>query len=315
MKVLIAEDEALIRLDVKSVLEEHGFEVCEARDGEEAVKFALDPAVDAAFVDVGMPRLDGIEATRQILADRELPIVLLTAHANEEVVDRALAAGVSGYLVKPFGEHALVPALRTAVERHRELVAAKERGRPAARKAAAPRERRGEVLDAAARIFATKGFTETTIQDIADAVGVLKGSLYYYFRSKDELLCEVVARADDTAWTGIERALSLEAAAIDRLRACVQAQLASTAQEPAGMALLFQEHASLEDALRHGLEDRRARYAAVATGLVQDGQADGSIVPHVDAALSGAALMEAARGAPEVAATATTLILAGLETA
>jgi DNA-binding response OmpR family regulator len=137
MKVLIAEDEALIRLDVKSVLEEHGFQVCEARDGEEAVKFARDPSVDAAFVDVGMPGLDGIEATRQILAGREIPIVLLTAHANEEVVDRALEAGVSGYLVKPFGERALVPALRTAVERHRELVAAKKRGRVPVRSASA----------------------------------------------------------------------------------------------------------------------------------------------------------------------------------
>jgi CheY-like chemotaxis protein/AcrR family transcriptional regulator len=315
MKVLIAEDEALIRLDVKSVLEEHGFQVCEARDGEEAVEFARDPSVDAAFVDVGMPGLDGIEATRQILAGREIPIVLLTAHANEEVVDRALEAGVSGYLVKPFGERALVPALRTAVERHRELVAAKKRGRVPVRSAVPPRERRDEVLAAAARIFAAKGFSETTVQDIAEAVGVLKGSLYYYFRSKDELLCDVVARADEAAWVGIEQALSLDARAIDRLRACVQAQLASTVRDPAGMALLFQDHASLDDERRGDLEDRRGRYAAAAMNLIEDGQVDRSIVPHVDAALSGVALMEAARGAPDVAATATGLILAGLETA
>jgi hypothetical protein len=128
------------------------------------------------------------------------------------------------------------------------------------------------------------------------------------------LLCDVVARADESAWQGIERALSLDAAAIERLRACVESQLASTLRDRSGMALLFQEHASLEDDRRHGLEERRARYGAVATSLVEEGQSDGSIVRHVDAALSGAALMEAARGVPNVAATATALILAGLET-
>jgi response regulator NasT len=314
MKVLIAEDEALTRLDVKSVLEEHGFEVCEARDGEEAVELARDLAPDAAFVDVGMPGLDGIEAIRRILAEREIPIVLLTAHANPEIVDRALEAGVSGYLVKPFGERSLVPALRTAVERHRELVEAKTRERPPARRGTARRERRSEVLDAAARIFAEKGFAETTIKDLADAVGVLKGSLYYYFSSKEELLCDVVARADEAAWKRIEHAMAHEGSAIERLRACVEAQLASTARDPAGMALVFQDHGSLDKERRDNLARCRARYVATASTLVEEGQADGSIVSGVDAVLSAAALMDATRGASDVAATATTLILAGLET-
>jgi DNA-binding response OmpR family regulator len=315
MKVLIAEDETLIRLDVRSVLEEHGFEVCEARDGEEAVQFARDETPDAAFIDVGMPGIDGIEATRRILADREIPIVLLTAHANEDMVDRALEVGVSGYLVKPFGVRALVPALRTAVERHRELLAARLQVRPAAaRQATPPKERRSEVLDAAARIFAAKGFVETTIKDIADAVGVLKGSLYYYFSSKDELLYDVVARADDRAWAGIERAMALDAPAIERLRACVDAQLAATLEDPAGMTLLFQDHTSLDDERTVDLAGRRARYCGAAAALLEEGKNDGSVVAHVDSTLAGGALMQAALGAPAIAATATVLMLAGLQT-
>jgi CheY-like chemotaxis protein len=313
VKVLIAEDEALTRLDVKNVLEDHGFEVCEARDGEEAVRFADEHAPDAAFIDVNMPGLDGIEATRQILARREIPIVLLTAHANDETVERALAVGVSGYLVKPFGERALVPALRTAVERHRRLLAARTRPSRSARTAAAPKERRSEVLDTAARIFAAKGFSETTIQDIADAVGVLKGSLYYYFRSKEELLHDVLARADDTASQAMEEAIAAQGTTMSKLRACVGAQLAATTADPAGMALLFQEHTALDDERRADVDRRRVRYSVAAKELIERGQEDGSIVRGFDAALAGDALVQASRGARDVAATATALILAGLE--
>jgi response regulator NasT len=297
MKVLVAEDEALIRLDVCAVLEASGFEVCEARDGEEAVRFASEETPDAAFIDVGMPGLDGIEATRQILASREIPVVLLTAHADPSVVDRAIDAGVSGYLVKPFGERALVPALKTAIERHRELVAVRPR-RPRSR--AAPRARRGEVLDAAARIFADKGFAETTIQDIADAVGVLKGSLYYYFSSKEQLLHDVLTRADDSAWARVEEAVTAAAPAIEQLRAWVVAQLEATADDPAGMALLFQEPA------------RRSRYEGIVAELLVAGARDGSIRTGVDATLAAGALVQAARGAPDIAAAATSLIIGGL---
>jgi response regulator NasT len=122
-RVLIAEDETIIRLDLRRLLESAGFEVCaEARDGVEAVELAAAASPDVAVLDVKMPRLDGLEAARRILDGRQLPIVLLTAYGDPEIVARAGEAGVFGYLVKPFREQDLVPAIRTAQARHAELV-------------------------------------------------------------------------------------------------------------------------------------------------------------------------------------------------
>ena len=127
MRVLIAEDETLIRLDLKELLEKAGFEVCaEARDGQEAVELARDVEPDVAVLDVKMPRLDGIEAARKILEERPIPIVMLTAYGQDELVSRAVEAGVFGYLVKPFREQDLLPAIRTARARHDELMAVRE---------------------------------------------------------------------------------------------------------------------------------------------------------------------------------------------
>ena len=127
MRVLIAEDETIIRLDLKELLERAGFEVCaEARDGAEAVELARSEQPDVAVLDVKMPRLDGIEAARRILAERPIPIVMLTAYGQEDLVARAVEAGVFGYLVKPFREQDLLPAIRTARARHEELAAVRE---------------------------------------------------------------------------------------------------------------------------------------------------------------------------------------------
>ena len=127
MRVLIAEDETIIRLDLRALLERAGFEVCaEARDGEEAVELARTESPDVAVLDVKMPRLDGIEAAKRILDERPIPIVMLTAYGQDELVSRALEAGVFGYLVKPFREQDLLPAIRTAQARHEELVALRE---------------------------------------------------------------------------------------------------------------------------------------------------------------------------------------------
>ena len=124
MRVLIAEDETIIRLDLRTLLERAGFEVCaEARDGEEAVELARETQPEVAVLDVKMPRLDGIEAARRILDERPIPIVMLTAYGQEELVSRAVEAGVFGYLVKPFREQDLLPAIQTARARHEELAA------------------------------------------------------------------------------------------------------------------------------------------------------------------------------------------------
>ena len=122
MRILIAEDETIIRLDLRNLLEDAGHEVCaEARDGAEAVALARQHGPDLAILDVKMPQLDGIEAARTILEERPIPIVMLTAYGQDELVSRAVEAGVFGYLVKPFREADLLPAIATARARHEEL--------------------------------------------------------------------------------------------------------------------------------------------------------------------------------------------------
>jgi response regulator NasT len=127
MRILIAEDETIIRLDLRELLERAGFDVCaEARDGVEAVELARATQPDLAVLDVKMPRLDGIEAARRILEERAIPVVMLTAYGQQELVSRAVEAGVFGYLVKPFRESDLLPAIETARARHEELAALRE---------------------------------------------------------------------------------------------------------------------------------------------------------------------------------------------
>jgi AmiR/NasT family two-component response regulator len=127
MRILVAEDETIIRLDLRKLLEEAGHEVCaEARDGIEAVDLVREHEPDLAILDVKMPRLDGIEAAKRILEERPIPIVMLTAYGQEELVARAVEAGVFGYLVKPFRETDLLPAIATARARHEELSALRD---------------------------------------------------------------------------------------------------------------------------------------------------------------------------------------------
>ncbi len=123
LRILVAEDETIIRLDLRALLERAGFEVCaEARDGEEAVELARRELPDLAVLDVKMPKLDGIDAARRILDERPIPIVMVTAYGEQELVSRAVEAGVFGYLVKPFRETDLLPAIETARARHAQLV-------------------------------------------------------------------------------------------------------------------------------------------------------------------------------------------------
>src|SRR5213082_4205691 len=127
MRILVAEDETIIRLDLVEMLARAGLEVCaEARDGEEAVALAREHEPDLAIMDVKMPGLDGIEAARRILDERPIPIVMLTAYGQDELVSRAVEAGVFGYLVKPFREQDLLPGIAAARARHDELQAVRE---------------------------------------------------------------------------------------------------------------------------------------------------------------------------------------------
>ncbi|MGB3893229.1 MAG: ANTAR domain-containing response regulator [Mycolicibacter sinensis] len=123
-RVLIAEDEALIRLDLAEMLREEGYEVVgEAGDGQEAVELAELLRPDLVILDVKMPRRDGIDAASEIAAKRIAPIVMLTAFSQRDLVERARDAGAMAYLVKPFTAGDLVPAIELAVSRSEEITA------------------------------------------------------------------------------------------------------------------------------------------------------------------------------------------------
>src|ERR1700750_688075 len=123
-RLIVAQDAALIRLDVVEMLRDGGFDVVgEAGDGEQAVQLAEEHRPDLVVLDVKMPVLDGISAAERIVSARIAPVVLLTAFSQRELVERARDAGAMAYVVKPFTAAALVPALEIAASRHTELAA------------------------------------------------------------------------------------------------------------------------------------------------------------------------------------------------
>jgi two-component system, response regulator PdtaR len=123
-RVLIAEDEALIRLDLAEMLREEGYEIVgEAGDGQEAVELAQRLNPDLVIMDVKMPRRDGIDAAAEIASSRIAPIVVLTAFSQRDLVERARDAGAMAYLVKPFTASDLIPAIELAMSRFGEIIA------------------------------------------------------------------------------------------------------------------------------------------------------------------------------------------------
>ena len=121
-RILIAEDETLIRMDLAEMLRESGYEViAEATNGEEAVAFAKELLPDLAILDVKMPKLDGISAAELIVPFT--PVLMLTAFSQKDLVERALDAGVMAYVVKPFTINDLLPAIEIATARHAQMIA------------------------------------------------------------------------------------------------------------------------------------------------------------------------------------------------
>ncbi len=123
-RVIIAEDEALIRMDLAEMLAEEGYDVVgQAGDGERAIELAESERPDLVILDVKMPKLDGISAAERIAAQRIAPVVILTAFSQRDLVERARDAGAMAYLVKPFTKADLVPAIEMAVSRFSEISA------------------------------------------------------------------------------------------------------------------------------------------------------------------------------------------------
>ncbi|GAB2897234.1 ANTAR domain-containing response regulator [Neomicrococcus lactis] len=124
VRVLVAEDETLIRLDIVEILRGEGYEVVgEADNGETAIELAKELRPDVVLMDVKMPVIDGITAAEAIAKDRIAPVVLLTAFSQKELVERAREAGAMAYVVKPFTPADLIPALEIARSRHEEILA------------------------------------------------------------------------------------------------------------------------------------------------------------------------------------------------
>lgn len=123
-RVVVAEDESLIRMDIVETLRENGFDVVgEAGDGETAVALATELRPDLVVMDIKMPQLDGISAAEKLNKDNVAPVVLLTAFSQKELVERASEAGAMAYVVKPFTPDDLLPAIEIALSRYQQLVA------------------------------------------------------------------------------------------------------------------------------------------------------------------------------------------------
>jgi AmiR/NasT family two-component response regulator len=122
-RVVVAEDESLIRLDIVEMLRDNGFDVVgEAGDGEKAVELATELRPDLVIMDVKMPKLDGISAAEQLSKNHVAPVVLLTAFSQKELVERASEAGAMAYVVKPFTPNDLLPAIEIALSRYQQII-------------------------------------------------------------------------------------------------------------------------------------------------------------------------------------------------
>jgi response regulator NasT len=126
-RVVIAEDEAIIRLDLKETLEDEGYEVVgETGRGDEAVELVRTTEPDLVILDIKMPGQDGLSAAREITEERRAAVLILTAFSQRDLIEQARAAGALAYLVKPFQRSELIPAVEVALGRFKELQALAE---------------------------------------------------------------------------------------------------------------------------------------------------------------------------------------------
>jgi TetR/AcrR family transcriptional regulator, cholesterol catabolism regulator len=147
------------------------------------------------------------------------------------------------------------------------------------------KRRQREIIDAAAEIFHRKGYSETSMQEIAEAVGILKGSLYYYIDSKEDLLFQMLLEVHEHAKGIVEETAALEVPAVERLRAYVQRHVEYNVQNLSKIAVYYHDFGLLTAKRKRAIMDQRRYYELFVIGLIEDAKADGSVDGSVDASL------------------------------
>ena len=173
LRVVIADDEPITRMDIKEILEEKGYEVIgEAADGFDAVELCKTKKPELVLMDIKMPLLDGLSAARIMMEeDVDAAIVLLTAYSEREFIDSAKDLGVSGYLVKPIDEKSLIPSIELSVARNQEM----RKLRRDIAKVSERLENRSIIEKAKGRIMERDGISEQEAYDFIRKLSLLKG--------------------------------------------------------------------------------------------------------------------------------------------
>jgi len=154
------------------------------------------------------------------------------------------------------------------------------------RRSRAPRRRQQEILEAAARVFHEKGYESTSIQDIADSVGILKGSLYYYITSKEDLLFEIIQGVHEEALKNLDRTAAVEGDALQKIRAFVVIHFTYNALNLVKMAVFFQDFRSLNGERRQVIVEERDLYDNFLRDLIRQGQDEGIVCPDIEPKLA-----------------------------
>jgi AcrR family transcriptional regulator len=187
-----------------------------------------------------------------------------------------------------------------------------------------PRRRHREILEAAAHVFHRKGYESTSIQDIADAVGILKGSLYYYIDSKEDLLYAILQDVHEDALRNIERTKAIEGDPLQKIRAFVMLHIGFNAENLVKMGVFFQDFRSLGEERRAVIVEERDQYDQFLRTLIQEGQEQGVVCADIDPKLAGLAILgmtnwiyhwyqpSGERTAPELAQAYADIVVAGL---
>lgn len=154
-----------------------------------------------------------------------------------------------------------------------------------------PRRRRQEIVDAAAVVFHEKGYESTSIQDIAEGVGILKGSLYYYIESKEDLLYEILRDVHEEAYQQIERAVDAETGSLAKIRALIVSLFSFHAENLVRIGVFFSDFRSLRPERQEAIVRERDRYDRLLRSLIRQGQSEGTVCPDVDPKVTALAIL------------------------